>query len=59
MEILDTKSRAELLRSLIAETAKANNEIRCAQRDIQKALGRLQFSTVLINELIDRETQGE
>ena len=55
MDVLDSKSRYELLQSLLAEIAKANNEIRCAQRDVHKALSRIQFATVLVNELMDRE----
>lgn len=53
-DVLDTKNDAELLQSIIAETAKANNEIACAKRDIEKATSRLNFLIVLANKLIDR-----
>jgi hypothetical protein len=55
MDILDNKTDQELLRSLVAESAKAQNELRCAQKDLQKAQSRLNFTIVLINELINRK----
>jgi hypothetical protein len=55
MEVLDTKTTEELLKSLIAESAKAQNEIRCAQRDIEKAQSRLAFILVLANIMIERQ----
>lgn len=51
---MDSKSDDELLRSMIAETAKAKNEIACAKKDIEKATGRLNFLVVLANKLIER-----
>lgn len=54
-DLLDTKQSQELLESLVAEIAKANNEISCAKRDIEKAQRRIQFATVLANKLIERE----
>ena len=54
MDILDNKSDKELLQSLLAEIAKANAEIRCAQGDIMKAQNRIRFATLLVNELIQR-----
>lgn len=53
-DLMDSKSDEELLRSMIAETAKAKNEIACAKRDIEKATGRLNFLVVLANKLIER-----
>ena len=53
-DLLDNKTDDELLRSIIAETAKANNEIACAKRDIDKATSRLNFLVVLANKLINR-----
>jgi hypothetical protein len=41
MDILDQKSNDELLRSLLAELAKSNNELKCARQDLDKATGRL------------------
>ena len=54
MDILDKKTDKELLQSVLAETAKAKNEIKCAQNDIQKAQSRLRFVVMLCNNLIDR-----
>lgn len=54
MEILDSKTDQQLLQSLLAETAKANNEIRCAQGDLAKAQNRLAFILMLTNEVLNR-----
>lgn len=54
MDILENKTNNELHDSLLAEIAKSSNEIKCAQRDINKALGRLQFAVLALNELINR-----
>jgi len=55
MDILDSKTDKELLQSMIAEIAKTQNEIRCAQGDIQKAQGRIRFLLALANTLINRQ----
>lgn len=55
MDILDKKTDEELYRSLLAEVAKANNEVRCARNDLEKASNRLNFTVVLVNELINRK----
>jgi hypothetical protein len=55
MDLLDDKTDLELLQSLLAEMAKANNEIRCAQSDLQKAQNRLRFLLLLANTLIERQ----
>jgi hypothetical protein len=55
MDILDKKTDEELLRSLIGELAKANNELRCARADVDKAAGRINFLLVLANTLIQRQ----
>jgi hypothetical protein len=54
MDILEQKTDQELLQSLIAETAKSQNELKCAQRDLEKAQSRLSFCLVLLNNLINR-----
>jgi hypothetical protein len=54
MDILDQKSNNELLRSLLAELAKANNELKCARQDLEKATGRLSFVIAVTNKLINR-----
>ena len=55
MDVLDRKTDNELLRSLVAEVAKANNELNCATNDLKKARSRISFLVVLTNKLIDRE----
>lgn len=55
MDILDTKSDKELLQSLVAEIAKATNEIKCAKGDIDKAQNRIKFLLVLCHTLLDRK----
>jgi len=55
MDVLDKKTDNDLLRSLLAEVAKANNELNCASTDLKKARNRLSFLVVLTNKLIERE----
>lgn len=55
MDILNNKTDKELLQSLVAEIAKATNEIKCARGDIDKAQNRIKFLLVLAHELIDRQ----
>jgi hypothetical protein len=55
MDLIDKKSDLELLQSLLAEMAKANNEIKCAQADLNKAQNRLKFLLLLANTMIDRQ----
>lgn len=55
MSVIDSKTDAELLRSLLAENAKATNEIRCAQGDLAKAQNRMAFTVAILNELIHRQ----
>jgi hypothetical protein len=54
MDILDSKTDQELLESLIAEIAKATNEIKCARGDIDKAQGRIKFLLVVAHTLMNR-----
>lgn len=54
-KILDTKTVEELHRSLLAEVAKASNEIKCAKSDLDKATSRLNFLLAVLNKLIDRQ----
>jgi hypothetical protein len=58
MEILDSKTDKELNQSILAEVAKATNELRCAQADLDKAQGRLSFVLMLTNTLLKR-SKGE
>jgi hypothetical protein len=55
MDILDQKSNDELMRSLLAELAKSNNELKCARQDLEKATGRLSFAIAVANKLINRQ----
>ena len=55
MSVIDSKTDGELLRSLLAENAKATNELRCAQGDLAKAQNRLAFTVAVLNELIQRQ----
>lgn len=54
MEILDKLSNKELAQTIVAEIAKATNEIKCAKADIDKAQSRIRFLLVVANTLIDR-----
>lgn len=54
MDILDTKNDRELLYSLLAELAKARNELNCARGDIDKINSRIGFLLVTANKLIER-----
>lgn len=55
MDVLDNKTDKELLESLVAEIAKATNEIKCAKGDLDKAHSRIKFLLVLAHTLIDRQ----
>ena len=55
MDILDSKTDEELLRSMIEELAKAKNELRCAKADLEKANSRISFLIVLAHTLIERQ----
>ena len=55
MDVLENKSDDDIIKSMLAETAKAANELKCARQDIDKATNRLNFTLVLINEMIYRQ----
>jgi hypothetical protein len=55
MDLLDSKTDKELLESLLAELAKANNEVKCARTDLDKATNRMRFLILLSNTLIERQ----
>lgn len=55
MDILDQKTDDELLKSILAESAKAKNETFCAKKDLDKVQSRLDFILVLVNTLIKRQ----
>jgi hypothetical protein len=54
MDIIDNKSTKQLLDSMVGELAKAQNEMRCAQRDTDKANKRISFCLAVINALQNR-----
>ena len=54
MDVIDSKTAEELHVSMLAELAKAKNELSCAMRDIDKASSRLNFLIVVANNLINR-----
>lgn len=57
MDVLKSKSQDELALSLLAELAKARNELACARGDIEKATGRLTFLLAVANELLNRSKE--
>ena len=52
--IFDEHSLLDLLRSLEGEVAKSQNEILCAQADLEKAQNRQKFILALIHHLKQR-----
>ena len=57
MQIWKNHSIQEILKSLEGEIARAQNEIKCAKKDIEKAQGRLQFALSGLHRLKDRDIQ--
>lgn len=53
-DLIDTKTDLELAQSILAEVAKARNELHSAQSDLRKAENRLSFLIAVANRLIDR-----
>lgn len=53
MQIWEKHSKAEILSSITAEIAKAQNELRCARGDVEKAQGRIQFALSAVKHLTD------
>lgn len=54
MDILSNKSDQELVQSMLAELAKATNELRCARGDVEKAQNRMKFCILVANEVLTR-----
>lgn len=52
--IFDDKTDEEIFRSILAEAAKAVNELKCARGDINQADARLKFILAAINNLQQR-----
>lgn len=57
MQIWDNHSSTEILKSIEQEIAKAQNEIKCAYTDIEKAKNRIAFSLSAIHSLKKRDTK--
>ena len=57
MQIWDDKTIPEILKSMEMEIAKAQNELRCAERDIRKAQNRIAFTLSAIHNLNDRDIE--
>ena len=47
-DLIETKSSLALYNSLLGEAAKSQNELKCAQRDVEKALTRMSFILLII-----------
>ncbi len=54
MQIWDNHSIVEILKSIEQEIAKAQNELKCANADIEKAKRRLSFTTTALHSLKKR-----
>ena len=52
---LDRYTEDELLKSLVAEIAKALNELRCLQGDADKINGRLRFALAALHTIKDKK----
>ena len=59
MQIWENHSTTEILKSIEQEIAKAQNEIKCAGADIQKAKNRLSFTTTALHNLKKRDLNGD
>jgi hypothetical protein len=55
MDVLESKTDPEILRSILAEMAKAHNELRCARVDLEKAQSRMRFVLAAVNTMIERQ----
>ena len=57
MQIWDNKTIQEILSSIEAEIAKAQNEVRCAKGDVEKASSRLAFTISALHNLKNRDIE--
>jgi hypothetical protein len=57
MKIWNDHSIQEVLTSMEMEIAKAQNEIKCARADVEKASNRLAFITSAIHNLKERVSE--
>lgn len=52
-------NKTEILSSILQEVAKAQNEIRCAKGDLEKATNRLAFCLSAVNHLTQGDMKNE
>ena len=57
MEIWSRHTIQEILKSMETEIAKAQNEIRCARADVEKASNRIAFCLTAIHDLKNRDLE--
>lgn len=57
MEIWERNTTKDILKSLESELAKAQNELNCAHKDINKASNRLSFALTGLHELKKRDIE--
>ena len=55
MQIWNSKTPQEILKSMNTEIAKAQNELRCAKADVEKASNRIAFCLSAIHNLNNRD----
>ena len=53
--IFDNKTLDEIYDSLVAESAKAVNELRCAQKDLDQATARMKFVIATLHYLKNKK----
>lgn len=56
--IFDDKSLIEIYDSLVAESAKAINELRCAQKDLDQATARMKFVIATLHYLKNKDMKA-
>lgn len=56
-DLIELKTTEEIAVSILAEIAKARNELRCAAGDVEKAQSRLTFAIRAVNVIIDRKDE--
>ena len=59
MKIWAEHTTTEIMNSMIEEIAKTKNELRCAQKDLEKATNRLSFCLSAIKHLLQGDIQNE
>ena len=57
MQIWNKHTTSEVLKSMEMEIAKAQNEIRCAKADVEKASNRIAFCLTAIHDLKNRDLE--